>query len=64
MGNGIAHVCALAGLDVQADRRRARGSSTRRTATIDSNMGRQVKRGLITEADETAALGRIRPAST
>jgi 3-hydroxybutyryl-CoA dehydrogenase len=58
MGNGIAHVCALAGFDVRlsdvdaAALERARGS-------IDQNIGRQVARGKVTEADKAAALKRI-----
>ena len=59
MGNGIAHVAALAGLDVtlldlNADQLK------KAIATIDKNMARQVARQKITEADKLAALGRIR----
>jgi 3-hydroxybutyryl-CoA dehydrogenase len=58
MGNGIAHVAALHGYNVklvdvdvyQIDKAKE---------TIGQNMGRQVKRGLITEADRKAALARI-----
>ncbi len=58
MGNGIAHVAALHGYNVklvdvdvyQIDKAKE---------TIDQNMGRQVRRGLITEADRKAALARI-----
>ncbi len=59
MGNGIAHVAALSGLDVilsdvnDAALERARG-------TIDRNMGRLVRKERITEADATAAVARIR----
>ena len=58
MGNGIAHVCALAGLDVRLydvnpDR------VERGLATIDGNLARQVASGRIAEADRKAALGRI-----
>jgi 3-hydroxybutyryl-CoA dehydrogenase len=59
MGNGIAHVAALSGLDVilsdvnDAALERARG-------TIDKNMGRLVRKERITEADATAAVARIR----
>jgi 3-hydroxybutyryl-CoA dehydrogenase len=61
MGNGIAHVCALAGLDVllndlSEDRIKAG------LATIDGNLARQVGSGRITEADRKAAMGRIEPA--
>ena len=58
MGNGIAHVCALAGFDVKlndvnADRVKAG------IATINGNMARQVSRKRITEEDRQAALKRI-----
>jgi 3-hydroxybutyryl-CoA dehydrogenase len=61
MGNGIAHVCALAGFDVMlndvsADRTKAG------LATINGNMTRQVAKKTISEADRTKALGRIRQA--
>ncbi len=61
MGNGIAHVCALAGLEV-----RLNDLSEERInaglATINGNMARQVAKGMITEADRQAALARIKPA--
>jgi 3-hydroxybutyryl-CoA dehydrogenase len=58
MGSGIAHVCALAGYDVQlndlnADRVKAG------LATINGNMARQVSRKRITEEERHAALARI-----
>ncbi len=58
MGNGIAHVCALAGYDVllhdvSQDRIEAG------LATINGNMTRQVASGRITEAERDAALDRI-----
>src|SRR5215475_3465971 len=58
MGNGIAHVCALAGFDVKlndvsADRIKAA------IATVNGNMARQVSRNRISEADRQAALQRI-----
>jgi len=58
MGNGIAHVCALAGYDVKlndisADRIKAG------MATINGNMAKQVSKKTITEDDRKAALGRI-----
>jgi 3-hydroxybutyryl-CoA dehydrogenase len=61
MGNGIAHVCALAGLDVRLndlseDRIKAG------LATINGNMARQVSKEAISDADRQAALGRIKPA--
>ncbi len=63
MGGGIAHVCALAGLDVRlndidADRIKAG------IATINGNMARQVKRNLITEEQRQAALKCIGAAET
>jgi 3-hydroxybutyryl-CoA dehydrogenase len=61
MGNGIAHVCALAGYsvllcDVSADRIKAG------MATINGNMARQVGKKSISEDDRKAALARIKPA--
>ena len=61
MGNGIAHVCALAGYDValydvSADRIKAG------LATINGNMARQVARGTIDEQARQAAVARIVPA--
>jgi 3-hydroxybutyryl-CoA dehydrogenase len=61
MGNGIAHVCALAGYsvmlnDVSSDRIKAG------MATINGNMARQVGKKLISDDDRKAALGRISPA--
>ena len=60
MGNGIAHVCALAGLDVSLlDARR--DALDRGMATISRNMDRQVNRTLISAEDKVEALARIRP---
>ncbi|MEW5728341.1 MAG: 3-hydroxybutyryl-CoA dehydrogenase [Pseudomonadota bacterium] len=59
MGNGIAHVCAVAGFDVvlldisEEQLKKA-------LATIDKNLTRQVSKGKIAETDKTAALGRIK----
>ncbi|MCK0197835.1 3-hydroxybutyryl-CoA dehydrogenase [Ancylobacter sp. 6x-1] len=58
MGNGIAHVCALAGYDVvlndiSPDRIRAG------LATINGNMVRQVAKGLYDEDEKQRALSRI-----
>ena len=66
MGSGIAHVCALAGLDV-----RLNDVSTDRIdaglATINGNIARQVAQGTITEARAPGgarrASGRRRPTS-
>jgi 3-hydroxybutyryl-CoA dehydrogenase len=63
MGNGIAHVCALAGYtvllnDVSGDRIKAG------MATINGNMARQVAKKTISEDDRTKALGRIKAADS
>ncbi|MET4636211.1 3-hydroxybutyryl-CoA dehydrogenase [Kaistia defluvii] len=61
MGNGIAHVSALAGYEVfihdLAEERVRKG-----LATIDGNLSRQVHSGRITEEDRKAALARVKPA--
>jgi 3-hydroxybutyryl-CoA dehydrogenase len=58
MGNGIAHVCAGAGLDVvMLDAKPA--ALDRALATIAKNMDRQVSRNLISAEDRDAALARI-----
>jgi 3-hydroxybutyryl-CoA dehydrogenase len=59
MGNGIAHVCALAGFnvvlnDLSGDRLKDS------LATINGNMAKQVAKKLITEDDRKAALSRIK----
>src|SRR5258705_3346791 len=59
MGNGIAHVCALAGYDVVIEDINAEALSKARTA-IERNLNRQATRGHITQADADAALKRIR----
>jgi 3-hydroxybutyryl-CoA dehydrogenase len=61
MGNGIAHVCALAGYDVllnDADASRIDAA----IAVITKNMTRQVSREIIKQADMDAALKRIKAA--
>jgi 3-hydroxybutyryl-CoA dehydrogenase len=63
MGSGIAHVCALAGLnvllnDVNGERIKAG------MATINGNMARQVSRTRITEDERQAALKRISAAES
>ncbi|HEY5964775.1 MAG TPA: 3-hydroxybutyryl-CoA dehydrogenase [Xanthobacteraceae bacterium] len=63
MGNGIAHVCALAGIsvvlhDVQGPRLREA------LATINGNMARQVARKRITEEDKASGLKRISTTET
>ena len=58
MGRGIAHVCALAGLDVLLTDISPEALAAGRE-TIDRNLSRQVARGRIREEDKAAALGRI-----
>jgi len=58
MGNGIAHVCALAGLPVALNDLRE-DALEKALATIRGNMDRQIKRNLITAEDKDAALARI-----
>jgi 3-hydroxybutyryl-CoA dehydrogenase len=63
MGNGIAHVCALAGLHVllnDLDTERI----SEGLATISGNLARQVTRQRITDEERQAALKRISPAQT
>jgi 3-hydroxybutyryl-CoA dehydrogenase len=58
MGNGIAHVCALAGLSVTLlDVKKE--ALDRAMKTINRNMDRQAKRKLISDEDRAAALARI-----
>jgi 3-hydroxybutyryl-CoA dehydrogenase len=63
LGNGIAHVCALAGYEVLlndiAPERIKSG-----IATVNGNMARQVAKKVISEDNRQQALGRIRPAET
>ncbi|HEX3952377.1 MAG TPA: 3-hydroxybutyryl-CoA dehydrogenase [Stellaceae bacterium] len=58
MGRGIAHVCALAGLDVVMTDVGADVLAKARGA-IDASLARQVARGRIHEQDKVAALDRI-----
>jgi 3-hydroxybutyryl-CoA dehydrogenase len=63
MGNGIAHVAALAGFDVvlndvSADRLKSA------MATVNGNLSRQVVKNIITEDARKQALGRIVSAET
>jgi len=58
MGNGIAHVFALAGYDVVMSDI-SQGALDKAVALIDRNLERQVSRGKISAADKAAALGRI-----
>ena len=59
MGNGIAHVCALAGLSVvmlDVDEKRV----TKGRDAIASGLERLVKKSKLSAADRDAALGRLR----
>jgi len=58
MGNGIAHICALAGYDVVLNDI-SEDALTAGISTIEKNMARQVARELITPDDMTTALARI-----
>lgn len=62
MGNGIAHVCALAGYDViMNDISQDRLDEA--METIDGNLARQAGRGRISEDDRQSALRRIVPST-
>jgi 3-hydroxybutyryl-CoA dehydrogenase len=59
MGNGIAHVCALAGYDIvlsDIDQKQL----DKAPAVIKGNMVRQMNRGLVTEEQMNSALGHIK----
>ncbi|WP_426954505.1 3-hydroxybutyryl-CoA dehydrogenase [Muricoccus radiodurans] len=58
MGNGIAHVSALAGLNVVMVDVKPEALDKAR-ATMTKNMDRQVSKGQVTAADKDAALARI-----
>ena len=58
MGGGIAHVCALVGIDVVVTDINEEALQRGRQA-IERNLGRQVARGTIREEDKAAALARI-----
>jgi len=59
MGNGIAHVCSLAKLDVSLVDINE-NQLGKALDTIKGNMGRQIRKQLITEGDRDAALKRIK----
>ncbi len=63
MGSGIAHVCALSGFDVViydiSDEQLKKA-----VTNIDKNIGRQVNKGFVAEADKQAALARIKTGSS
>ena len=58
MGNGIAHVAAAAGLDVVVTDL-SQVALDKARATIERNVGRQIKKGRMSEADGTALSARI-----
>jgi len=58
MGGGIAHVCALAGIDVVVTDINEEALQRGRQV-IERNLSRQVARGTIREEDKAAALARI-----
>jgi 3-hydroxybutyryl-CoA dehydrogenase len=62
MGNGIAHVCALAGYDVVMEDINAEALGKAK-ATIERNLQRQAARGIITQSDVANAMKRIRTAN-
>jgi 3-hydroxybutyryl-CoA dehydrogenase len=59
MGNGIAHVCALAGYDVVMEDINAETLGKARS-TIERNLHRQAVRGVITQSEVESAMKRIR----
>ncbi|HSP26520.1 MAG TPA: 3-hydroxybutyryl-CoA dehydrogenase [Saliniramus sp.] len=61
MGSGIAHVCALAGMDVRLNDL-SEDRINAGLATINGNMARQVSKEIIQESERKAALERIVPA--
>ena len=58
MGNGIAHVCALAGYEVLVNDI-SQEALDRGIATVRKNLDRQVSREKISEAERDEAMGRI-----
>jgi len=59
MGNGIAHVMALAGYEVLMTDI-SQESLDKAIASINANLSRQASRGKISDADLSAAIGRIK----
>ncbi|MDF1669681.1 MAG: 3-hydroxybutyryl-CoA dehydrogenase [Roseovarius sp.] len=60
MGNGIAHVLAVAGYDVMLNDL-DEAALTAALGVIQKNMERQVSRNLITQDEMTLAMGRVNP---
>ena len=63
MGNGIAHVCAVAGYDVVMTDVSA-DALARAMTVIEGNLDRQMKKGTLDDAGKAAALGRITTTQT
>ncbi len=63
MGSGIAHVCAMAGLDVRLNDRDPNRIHSG-LATVDGNLARQVSKGTIGDEQRRAAVSRIVGAET
>ena len=63
MGNGIVHVCAVAGHDVTMIDV-SQGALDKAKATIEKNLDRQVKKGALDEAARAAAMARIATSTT
>lgn len=59
MGNGIAHVFAQSGYNVTLVDV-GREALDKAVSTITANLGRQVKKGTLTEAEQTATISRIK----
>ena len=63
MGNGIAHITALAGLQVRLLDAKPEATA-RALATIGKNLDRQLSKGVITEQARAAAIANIRAVET
>ena len=63
MGNGIAHVFALAGYEILLNDISDEALSAA-LALVESNLDRQIARGKISQADKSAALARIKTTKT
>ncbi|GJD49574.1 putative 3-hydroxybutyryl-CoA dehydrogenase [Methylobacterium crusticola] len=63
MGSGIAHVCALAGLDVRINDRDAEKVKSS-LATVNGNLLRQVSKGAIGDDERRTAIERILPVAS
>jgi len=63
MGNGIAHVCSLAGYDILITDA-SNAAVAKAIDTIGANLDRQVGRGMIEAAEKADALARIKTVAT